>query len=185
MDVNVHPTKHEVHFLHEDSVIESVQKHIESKLLGSNSSRTYFTQVWSDKVSFLLCPYCFTSTLSDILCTATCLLQTVDKRWIQSLSFPAFLLKLEFSVPVSIFVFLQPQVTTFVWKAFALASSFSSGSYHQVIYSLCPSLSLCRRCCRGCQSQVTLRLRPPAPHRSLASESTHIRWWGPTVAHRS
>ncbi|XP_011601203.1 DNA mismatch repair protein Mlh1 isoform X1 [Takifugu rubripes] len=44
IDVNVHPTKHEVHFLHEDSVIESVQKHIESKLLGSNSSRTYFTQ---------------------------------------------------------------------------------------------------------------------------------------------
>uniref|UniRef100_A0A671XJZ1 DNA mismatch repair protein MLH1 n=1 Tax=Sparus aurata TaxID=8175 RepID=A0A671XJZ1_SPAAU len=44
VDVNVHPTKHEVHFLHEDSVIESIQKHIESKLLGSNSSRTYFTQ---------------------------------------------------------------------------------------------------------------------------------------------
>ncbi|KAL6101343.1 mlh1 [Pungitius sinensis] len=44
VDVNVHPTKHEVHFLHEDSVIESVQKHVESKLLGSNSSRTYFTQ---------------------------------------------------------------------------------------------------------------------------------------------
>ncbi|KAM9848189.1 DNA mismatch repair protein Mlh1 [Aulostomus maculatus] len=44
VDVNVHPTKHEVHFLHEDSVIESVQKHIESKLLGSNSSRSYVTQ---------------------------------------------------------------------------------------------------------------------------------------------
>lgn len=44
VDVNVHPTKHEVHFLHEDSVIESVQRHVESKLLGSNSSRTYFTQ---------------------------------------------------------------------------------------------------------------------------------------------
>ncbi|XP_057703998.1 DNA mismatch repair protein Mlh1 isoform X4 [Corythoichthys intestinalis] len=44
VDVNVHPTKHEVHFLHEDSIVESVQKHIEGKLLGSNSSRTYFTQ---------------------------------------------------------------------------------------------------------------------------------------------
>ena len=47
IDVNVHPTKHEVHFLHEDSIIESIQKHVESKLLGSNSSRTYFTQVGS------------------------------------------------------------------------------------------------------------------------------------------
>ncbi|KAM6169209.1 DNA mismatch repair protein Mlh1 isoform 2-T2 [Rhynchocyon petersi] len=44
VDVNVHPTKHEVHFLHEDSILERVQHHIESKLLGSNSSRLYFTQ---------------------------------------------------------------------------------------------------------------------------------------------
>ncbi|XP_025040919.1 DNA mismatch repair protein Mlh1 isoform X3 [Pelodiscus sinensis] len=44
VDVNVHPTKHEVHFLHEDSILECVQQHIESKLLGSNSSRMYFTQ---------------------------------------------------------------------------------------------------------------------------------------------
>ena len=44
VDVNVHPTKHEVHFLHEDSIIEIIQKTVEEKLLGSNSSRTYFTQ---------------------------------------------------------------------------------------------------------------------------------------------
>ncbi|KAG7470162.1 hypothetical protein MATL_G00136600 [Megalops atlanticus] len=44
IDVNVHPTKHEVHFLHEDSIVEGIQKHVESKLLGSNASRTYFTQ---------------------------------------------------------------------------------------------------------------------------------------------
>ncbi|XP_074844270.1 DNA mismatch repair protein Mlh1 isoform X3 [Carettochelys insculpta] len=44
VDVNVHPTKHEVHFLHEDSILECIQQHIESKLLGSNSSRMYFTQ---------------------------------------------------------------------------------------------------------------------------------------------
>ncbi|XP_029796288.1 DNA mismatch repair protein Mlh1 isoform X3 [Suricata suricatta] len=44
VDVNVHPTKHEVHFLHEDSILERVQQHVESRLLGSSSSRTYFTQ---------------------------------------------------------------------------------------------------------------------------------------------
>ena len=44
VDVNVHPTKHEVHFLHEDSIIEAIQKSIEERLLGANESRTYFTQ---------------------------------------------------------------------------------------------------------------------------------------------
>lgn len=44
VDVNVHPTKHEVHFLHEDSIIEAIQKAFEEMLLGANSSRTYFTQ---------------------------------------------------------------------------------------------------------------------------------------------
>ena len=45
IDVNVHPTKHEVHFLHEDEIIESIQRTIDTKLLGANNSRTYFTQV--------------------------------------------------------------------------------------------------------------------------------------------
>ncbi|CAC5418695.1 MLH1 [Mytilus coruscus] len=44
VDVNVHPTKHEVHFLHEDAIIENIQEVIETKLLGSNQSRTYYTQ---------------------------------------------------------------------------------------------------------------------------------------------
>nr|XP_033786421.1 DNA mismatch repair protein Mlh1 isoform X2 [Geotrypetes seraphini] len=44
VDVNVHPTKHEVHFLHEDCIIEHVQQRVESALLGANTSRTYFTQ---------------------------------------------------------------------------------------------------------------------------------------------
>ncbi|XP_033917892.1 DNA mismatch repair protein Mlh1 isoform X2 [Melopsittacus undulatus] len=50
VDVNVHPTKHEVHFLHEDGILERVQQHIESRLLGSNSSRMYFTQTLLPKV---------------------------------------------------------------------------------------------------------------------------------------
>ncbi|KAK3765990.1 hypothetical protein RRG08_002233 [Elysia crispata] len=44
IDVNVHPTKHEVHFLHEDAITSSIQAAVEAKLLGSNSSRTFFTQ---------------------------------------------------------------------------------------------------------------------------------------------
>nr|CAB3263866.1 DNA mismatch repair protein Mlh1-like [Phallusia mammillata] len=44
LDVNVHPTKHEVHFLHEEAVIEEVQTAIENKLLSCDSSRTFYTQ---------------------------------------------------------------------------------------------------------------------------------------------
>ena len=45
VDVNVHPTKHEVHFLHEDLIISAIQKCVEEKLLGCNESRTFYTQV--------------------------------------------------------------------------------------------------------------------------------------------
>ena len=44
LDVNVHPTKHEVFFLHQDAVIERIQAKLEEKLLNSNSSRTFYTQ---------------------------------------------------------------------------------------------------------------------------------------------
>jgi DNA mismatch repair protein, C-terminal domain len=45
IDVNVHPTKHEVHFLHEEAIVEQVQKAVDSRLLGSNNSRTYYLKV--------------------------------------------------------------------------------------------------------------------------------------------
>lgn len=59
VDVNVHPTKHEVHFLHEESILQRVQQHIESKLLGSNSSRMYFTQVRAPASTVFLSLLCF------------------------------------------------------------------------------------------------------------------------------
>lgn len=45
VDVNVHPTKHEVHFLHEDRVIDKVVDAIQEKLSGTNTSRIFYTQV--------------------------------------------------------------------------------------------------------------------------------------------
>jgi DNA mismatch repair protein MLH1 len=44
LDVNVHPTKREVHFLHQEEVVTAVQSALRDALLGSNTSRTYFTQ---------------------------------------------------------------------------------------------------------------------------------------------
>lgn len=42
--MNVHPTKHEVHFLHEDEILTKITQEIEKKLLGSNASRSFYTQ---------------------------------------------------------------------------------------------------------------------------------------------
>lgn len=44
VDVNVHPTKHEVHFLHEDEIIDKIRIAMEEKLFGSNDTRELYTQ---------------------------------------------------------------------------------------------------------------------------------------------
>lgn len=45
VDVNVHPTKHEVHFLNEEEIVEKVKIVLETKLLDCNSSRIFYMQV--------------------------------------------------------------------------------------------------------------------------------------------
>ncbi|KAF7547123.1 hypothetical protein G7046_g9101 [Stylonectria norvegica] len=44
VDVNVHPTKREVHFLNEDEIIQAICEHIQSKLAAVDTSRTFTTQ---------------------------------------------------------------------------------------------------------------------------------------------
>lgn len=44
VDVNVHPTKKEVHFLNEDEIIQSVCQQVETKLAAVDMSRTFMTQ---------------------------------------------------------------------------------------------------------------------------------------------
>ncbi|XP_045540040.1 DNA mismatch repair protein Mlh1 [Papilio machaon] len=44
VDVNVHPTKHEVQFLYEEQIIDKIKSCIEAKLLSCNSSRVMYTQ---------------------------------------------------------------------------------------------------------------------------------------------
>uniref|UniRef100_A0A182R0Z6 DNA mismatch repair protein S5 domain-containing protein n=1 Tax=Anopheles farauti TaxID=69004 RepID=A0A182R0Z6_9DIPT len=41
VDVNVHPTKHEVHFLHEEQIVEKVKLLVENTLIGGNAARSY------------------------------------------------------------------------------------------------------------------------------------------------
>jgi len=44
LDVNVHPTKREVNFLHKEEVLAAVQQFARDALISENTSRTFFTQ---------------------------------------------------------------------------------------------------------------------------------------------
>lgn len=44
VDVNVHPTKHEVNFLYEDRIVEKIKQTFEAKLIGCNETRSLYTQ---------------------------------------------------------------------------------------------------------------------------------------------
>lgn len=44
VDVNVHPTKREVHFLNEDEIIQTICQHLETQLAAVDTSRTFKTQ---------------------------------------------------------------------------------------------------------------------------------------------
>ncbi|XP_024945642.1 DNA mismatch repair protein Mlh1 isoform X2 [Cephus cinctus] len=50
IDVNVHPTKHEVRFLHEDSVLEKMKIALDEKLASNSAARTFYLQARLPKV---------------------------------------------------------------------------------------------------------------------------------------
>lgn len=45
VDVNVHPTKHEVHFLNEDAIIHKIQSNADLLLKSASTSRSFTIQV--------------------------------------------------------------------------------------------------------------------------------------------
>lgn len=46
VDVNVHPTKREVHFLNEDDIIERISDGLQETLVQQNQSRAFEYQVY-------------------------------------------------------------------------------------------------------------------------------------------
>lgn len=50
VDVNVHPTKKEVHFLNEDAIIERIADAVQKTLIGQSQSRVFEYQVYQFKI---------------------------------------------------------------------------------------------------------------------------------------
>ncbi len=48
IDVNVHPTKKQVQFLHQDAIIDLLGQELEQALQNTNQSRTFYIQVRLD-----------------------------------------------------------------------------------------------------------------------------------------
>ena len=44
VDVNVHPTKKEVHFMYEEQVLQAIHSSLNARLRSANESRTFYTQ---------------------------------------------------------------------------------------------------------------------------------------------
>ncbi|KAI9561761.1 putative MLH1 [Daphnia sinensis] len=53
VDVNVHPTKHEVHFLNEDAIIHKIQSSADVLLKAASTSRSFAVQTVIPPISFL------------------------------------------------------------------------------------------------------------------------------------
>ena len=52
VDVNLHPTKKEVGFVHQEEVVEALRQVVEKALLSSNSSRTFVQQTLPSHAAF-------------------------------------------------------------------------------------------------------------------------------------
>ena len=56
VDVNVHPTKREVHFLHEEKIIMAVTEAVAEVLGAANSSRTFLTPLIPNRAAYATSP---------------------------------------------------------------------------------------------------------------------------------